>query len=104
MRVNVHHRASMKQVGSILSAMLLALLMVRGVLPATHTMTSDFPNYYTAACIVREHGDGSRLYDDAWFQQQVQHCGFAAGIAGKIFAVSTADRVAAAAAGGLNAD
>jgi hypothetical protein len=83
MRVIVHHRASMKQIGSILSAMLLALLIVRGVLPATRTMTSDFPNYYTAACIVRGHGDSSRLYDDVWFQQQIQYCGFAAGIAGK---------------------
>jgi hypothetical protein len=54
----------------LLLALLVGWIVVRGVVPALTTIDSDFPNYFTAAKIVAEHGDVSRLYDDAWFQEQ----------------------------------
>jgi hypothetical protein len=54
---------------------LTALLVFRGVLPALSKVDTDFPNYFTAAKIVSDHGDVDRLYDDAWFQEQMHRYG-----------------------------
>lgn len=43
----------------------------RGVLPAWRGVGSDFPNYYVSARVVLEGQNAARLYDDAWFQQQI---------------------------------
>ena len=50
---------------------LLLFVFVRGILPAWTGMSTDFPNYYTAARIVLEHGNVTRMYDDTWFQEQI---------------------------------
>jgi len=47
------------------------LVIVRGVIPATRQIDSDFPNYLTAARIVAGHGPTERLYDDAWFLGEI---------------------------------
>ncbi len=55
---------------------LLAIYMVdRGVFPAWKGIGSDFPNYYVSAKIVLEGKSAARLYDDAWFQQQIYDLG-----------------------------
>jgi hypothetical protein len=56
-----------------LFATLLALLCVRAIAPAVSRVDTDFPNYLTAAKIVVDGGQTDRLYDDAWFQEQVRH-------------------------------
>jgi hypothetical protein len=60
-----------------LAAMLLCgglalLLWVRGIAPAVSRVDTDFPNYLTAARIVADGGPAARLYDDAWFQEQMR--------------------------------
>jgi hypothetical protein len=45
----------------------------RGIVPAVTKVDTDFPNYFTAAKIVANGGDVSRLYDDQWFQEQMRH-------------------------------
>ena len=55
--------------------LLTVFAITRGVLPAWHGVSSDFPNYYTAAQIVAHGGDVTRLYDDAWFQEQMRAYG-----------------------------
>src|SRR5579872_4945915 len=60
---------------SIRIALLIALalfIFTRGVLPAWSRILSDFPNYFTAARIVVAGDRVERLYDDAWFQQQIR--------------------------------
>src|SRR5215510_11118484 len=47
------------------------LVIVRGIIPATRQIDSDFPNYLTAARIVAGHGPTERLYDDAWFLGEI---------------------------------
>ncbi len=54
---------------------LAALFLVRGLLPPMQRIQTDFPNYYTAGRLVAEGGDLSRLYDDAWFQEQIHKSG-----------------------------
>jgi hypothetical protein len=56
----------------LLFATLLALLYVRGIAPAVSRLDTDFPNYLTAAKIVANGGATDRLYDDAWFQEQMR--------------------------------
>jgi hypothetical protein len=68
-----------RPVAMVLTAVLALLLIVRGVVPALSRIDSDFLNYLTAAKIVVDGGDVGRLYDDAWFQQQLSH--FAPGVA-----------------------
>ena len=74
---------SRPMIAAALSAALLLLLFVRGVLPALSAIERDFPNYYAAARIVSEHGDSARLYDDAWFRRQLPRYGIAPEIDGK---------------------
>jgi len=62
----------LKQLAAIVLLIALAgLVLVRGIVPALSRIDTDFPNYYTAARIVIEGGSTQRLYDDAWFQEQM---------------------------------
>ncbi len=47
----------------------------RGVLPSFTQILTDFPNYYTAGAIARAGVNVERLYDDAWFQQEIYRLG-----------------------------
>lgn len=54
--------------------LLLALILfqfVFGIIPGWKQIQSDFPNYYTSSKLITEGKDISRIYDDAWFQQQI---------------------------------
>ncbi len=55
-----------------LTAGLAFVLWVRGIAPAVSRVDTDFPNYLTAARIVVDGGPAARLYDDAWFQEQMR--------------------------------
>jgi len=57
---------------TLLCAGLGLLLWVRGIAPAVSRIDTDFPNYLTAARIVVDGGPATRLYDDAWFQEQMR--------------------------------
>jgi hypothetical protein len=46
-----------------------------GILPAWDKINSDFPNYYTASRLVTEGKDISKIYNDAWFAQQIKNYG-----------------------------
>lgn len=57
----------------------LLLILFTGVL-ALHTfprawksLNTDFPNYYLAGSLVRDHVDPSRAYEWVWFQRQKDH-------------------------------
>jgi Glycosyltransferase family 87 len=65
-----------RSVAIVLFAALVAFVVARGVVPAMSKIDSDFPGYFTAAKIVAEGGPVERLYDDAWFQQQVRRYDF----------------------------
>ena len=52
-----------------------SLLLYFGIVPAFSKIDSDFPNYYTAARLVIEGGNLTSLYDDAWFQKQIEREG-----------------------------
>jgi hypothetical protein len=58
---------------TLVSLLLASLLWVRGIAPAVSRVDTDFPNYLTAARIVADGGPAARLYDDAWFQEQMRH-------------------------------
>src|SRR5215831_11056017 len=60
---------------------LTAIVAVRGIAPPFSRIDSDFPNYLTAAKIVANGGDTARLYDDAWFQDEMRRYGM--NVAGK---------------------
>jgi hypothetical protein len=60
---------------TLLCAGLGLLLWVRGIAPAVSRIDTDFPNYLTAAKIVADGGPAARLYDDAWFQEQMRRYG-----------------------------
>jgi hypothetical protein len=60
---------------TLLSLALASLLWVRGIAPAVSRVGTDFPDYLTAARIVADGGPAARLYDDAWFQDQMRHYG-----------------------------
>jgi hypothetical protein len=59
-------------VAVLLLTALAANVIVRGIAPASTRITSDFPNYFTAAEIVANRGDVERLYDIPWFQEQMR--------------------------------
>ena len=48
---------------------LLALFVSRAFVPAWLSLRSDFPNYYIAARLLREHHPMHQLYDWTWFQR-----------------------------------
>lgn len=49
----------------------MVFVAVRGVVPGFSTIYTDFPNYYVAGKIAAEGTNIHRLYDDAWFQEQM---------------------------------
>ena len=57
----------------------LLLIMFTGILAfhtaprAWKTLNTDFPNYYLAATLVRDHVDPSRAYEWVWLQRQKDH-------------------------------
>lgn len=57
----------------LLATALAANVIVRGIVPASTRIISDFPNYFTAAKVVADRGDVERLYDIPWFQEQMRH-------------------------------
>lgn len=61
-----------RPVAILLFAALTFFLAVRGLVPAMSKIDSDFPGYFTSAKIVAEGGDVGRLYDNAWFQDQMR--------------------------------
>jgi hypothetical protein len=63
------------RVVTVLLVMALAAnVIVRGIVPASTRITSDFPNYFTAAkVVVVDRGNVERLYDIPWFQEQMRH-------------------------------
>jgi len=58
-------------VALLLLTALAANVVVRGIVPASTRITSDFPNYFTAAKVVADGGNVERLYDIPWFQEQM---------------------------------
>ncbi|MDB6009900.1 MAG: WD40-like beta Propeller containing protein [Gammaproteobacteria bacterium] len=60
--------------GLLLAALVLYTL-VQDVIPAVTAVTDDFPTYFTAAKMVREGQDGTKLYDGAWFREQMRRYG-----------------------------
>lgn len=57
---------------ALVPLLLLGVFLVwRGIVPAWERIDTDFPNYYVAGRIVAEGGPAERLYDDAWFQEQI---------------------------------
>jgi hypothetical protein len=54
---------------------LAVFVLLRGIVPAVSGISSDFPGYYTAAKIVADGRDTQRLYDDAWFREQIRRYG-----------------------------
>ncbi len=68
----IHHSDWSK---AFIILLLSAFLLVRGILPALTRLDTDFPNYYTAGRIVLERNGIERLYDDGWFQEQIDRNG-----------------------------
>jgi Glycosyltransferase family 87 len=60
---------------ALLLAGLAAYVVLKGVVPALTAITSDFPEYFTSATVVRAGEDPVKLYDSAWFREQTRHYG-----------------------------
>jgi len=56
-------------------ASLVALFVLRALVPAWERVSSDFPNYYLAARLLREGYPLDRIYEWVWFQRQKDHAG-----------------------------
>lgn len=56
---------------SVLLVVLTTGTIIKGVIPAFTRIQTDFPNYYTAGMIARTGLGIERIYDDAWFQDQI---------------------------------
>lgn len=52
------------------------LIFFAGVVPGWKKMQSDFPNYWLGSRLVTENPRCDRLYDNAWFQEQLAGHGF----------------------------
>ena len=59
----------------VLLAVLLGFQLWWGIIPAFTAIDTDFPNYYTSSRLLIEGKDVSRIYDDAWFQSQIDSYG-----------------------------
>jgi Glycosyltransferase family 87 len=59
----------------LLFAGLVAFVVSRGVMPALTAITSDFPEYFTSAKMLRDGQDPVKLYDGAWFREQTRRYG-----------------------------
>jgi hypothetical protein len=57
---------------AVLLAGLATYLLMQGVMPALTAISSDFPEYFTSATIVRSGEDPVKLYDGAWFRDQTR--------------------------------
>jgi hypothetical protein len=53
--------------------MLLALFVVKALIPAWESRRSDFPNYYIVARLFRKHYALDRIYDWIWLQRVKDH-------------------------------
>jgi len=56
-------------------AALATLLVWKALLPAWHTLNTDFPNYYVVARLLREGYSLDRIYDWIWLQRIRDHWG-----------------------------
>ena len=65
-------------------AILVAQLGMRSLPGAWRTLNTDFPNYYVAASLVREHVDTSRVYEWIWFARQKDYRAIDQRIAGMV--------------------
>jgi hypothetical protein len=66
------HPSLRRPAAMLLCVALLSVLVARGIVPGVTRISSDFPGYITAAKIVEHGGDVERLYDNAWFQEQIR--------------------------------
>lgn len=64
-----------RPIALVLLMALITFECVRGLVPAWSRIDTDFPNYLTAAKIVADGRDSRRLYDDAWFREQMRSYG-----------------------------
>lgn len=60
---------------SALLVILVLLLVWKALLPAWHTLNTDFPNYYVVARLLREGYSIDRIYDWIWLQRIRDHWG-----------------------------
>jgi hypothetical protein len=58
-----------------LTLLLLVFQIYFGVIPGWKKITSDFPNYYVSAQLVREHKDLNLLYDNIAFDKKIKENG-----------------------------
>jgi hypothetical protein len=61
-----------RPLAAVLLAALAAHVLVRGIVPASTRVDTDFPSYFTAAQVVAEGQGADRLYDIQWFQEQMR--------------------------------
>jgi hypothetical protein len=74
-RVNFSGKSDLRQPWSFVFFALLAIVLWRGVLPAFHAVSSDFPNYYVAARLLITGQAGNGIYQNAWFGTMAEHMG-----------------------------
>ncbi len=55
--------------------MLIGLAVWKGLIPGWKILGTDFPNYYVAARLIREHYCLDRIYDWLWFQRMADRFG-----------------------------
>jgi hypothetical protein len=65
----------MKRLQYFVLTVLTIFVAYRGILPAMHEISTDFPNYYTSARVLIDGKDVGLLYDDNWFQGQIYSYG-----------------------------
>lgn len=65
-------------------AVTLALFFWKAFIPGWTQQTTDFPNYYTAARLVRQRVPLRRYYDWNWFQRQIGRAGIEGQLGGYI--------------------
>jgi len=65
-----------------LLVILAALLVWKGLIPGWRILNTDFPNYYVAARLIREHYCLDRIYEWIWFQRAADHFGVRHQLAG----------------------
>jgi hypothetical protein len=56
-------------------AVLAAFIFHKGIVPALSEIDADFPGYFISAKILVDGRDTQRLYDDAWFREQIRRYG-----------------------------
>lgn len=77
--------------GTVLRSLVWAAILVFTVVFGAHTLRhgltevqTDFPNYYTAAWLIRKHAPLERYYDTTWFQRQMNYAGWGMQLGGYI--------------------